>query len=282
VRIRSGQGCLSQAKFPGIARYRSELRTSKPTNLLPNRHRTRLHTTVTMAATPPHHNHPHKPLATSLVQMPARRAKICSSVIFHRPLPALLQAWTGSNIASSLSPPSTPPFPNEDCRFELQHRSPDLASQSRLLGASGTVSVPVSSPAASWSDPASTPLPHNTPLPRRPSTRHRTSLPPRSRSAIGSSWGEAQQRLCFRPWSRRRANVDQGPISRLQRPSRSCHTTSRCSSASAFSASLLRLWWPRISCVDPAHLGLQWEGQSHRCLRVESPRLLSQMLMVPG
>ncbi|KAL2119240.1 hypothetical protein VTJ04DRAFT_6200 [Mycothermus thermophilus] len=54
---RSRQGYYGRLKSSGIVRYRSELSASKPVILLPNRQRTRLHTTVTTAATQPHHNH---------------------------------------------------------------------------------------------------------------------------------------------------------------------------------------------------------------------------------
>jgi hypothetical protein len=57
LRNRSMQGCLPQAKSSGIERYRSELSPSKPSNLLPNRHSPRLHSTVTIAATQTHHYH---------------------------------------------------------------------------------------------------------------------------------------------------------------------------------------------------------------------------------
>ncbi|KAL1841711.1 hypothetical protein VTJ49DRAFT_6685 [Mycothermus thermophilus] len=89
-RKRSRQGCLRQAKSPGIARYRSELVASKPVILLPNWHTTRLHTTVTTTATQPHHNPPPQPLAASLVQIPAakREGDLVGDLPYsHRPLP---------------------------------------------------------------------------------------------------------------------------------------------------------------------------------------------------
>ena len=117
----SVQGYLPQAKSSGIERYRSELSTSKPVNLLPNRHSTRLHTTVAAAATQP--SPQLQPglncVATSLVQMRRRQkrsARPCCPIL-PRPFPPKLARAKHHKLAlpTSNTTITGPALPFRDC-----------------------------------------------------------------------------------------------------------------------------------------------------------------------
>lgn len=208
------QGCLlSQAKSPGIERYRSELSTCKPVNLLPNRYCLRLHTTVTTAATQPHHNlSPQLSLSTSHFlgsDAGKERRDLLINDLPSSPCPLPSRLARVSHHKRIL-PTLNTTILSQTCRFEQP--LPRSYQPGPSAGGIRHCQRPCQKP-LSLRDPICIHTPLGTsPLffhasPRRPSNGHLEPLPRRSLSAIGLTWVEARQRSCSLPWNRHRANV---------------------------------------------------------------------------
>ncbi|KAL2145481.1 hypothetical protein VTI28DRAFT_7117 [Corynascus sepedonium] len=135
------QGYASQAKSSGIGRYRSELRQNQAVNHLPNRHSTRLHTTVTTLL--------HNLIKTSSAREPLPwfkcrqgQEEIRPPVVFY-PLPFLVDL---AEISTSQVRPS-PTFTITSPIITVSStRYPGLTSRVCLGEFSGIVSAPARIP----------------------------------------------------------------------------------------------------------------------------------------